>query len=111
MDNGIFLDDLRGAPIGWKLTRTVKEFCKELRAGNYEIASLDYDLDDPHCSGTFAASEIIYLYQTGKCSLKKIILHSANDYGRVEMKKKLMRHTKLEVVEQPLEQSSIADYL
>jgi hypothetical protein len=96
--------------MGWKEVRTVKEFCKELRSGTYEIASLDFDLYDPYCSGTFAASEIIEQYKKGTCTLKKVILHTANEHGRAEMLRKLRKHTQLEVVIQPLLQSSVMLY-
>lgn len=104
----LFLDDFRGAPVGWTLVRTVDDFVRELKTGKYVEASLDFDLADPHCSGTFAASAIVEAFQKGECSLKNVTLHSANRAGRQEMYQKLRKHTTLEVVSAPLEQPSVA---
>ena len=50
----VYLDDLRSAPRGWVRTRTAEETIDELRSGDVDQLSLDYNLG-PDAGQTGAA--------------------------------------------------------
>jgi len=110
----IWLDDNRPIPEGHTGARTAEEAKLHLMHGNVESASLDYDLDAPHCDKCqFACGQheseagnkcrhgcnchsdgdengldlLHWMKATGKWPQRKPTVHSANLDGALRMKK------------------------
>lgn len=81
----VFLDDLREAPPGYKRVRTADQAIQLLKTHRVNILSLDYDL------GTFpiTGNNVIQFMVRTHIYPKKIVIHSANPFGRSRMLKDL----------------------
>ncbi len=80
----LWLDDVRPAPIGWTLVKTV-EAAKELLAkGNVYQASLDHDLGDDENVGT-GYTLVCWMEESGHWPINGTAVHSANPVGRRRM--------------------------
>ncbi|WP_409346714.1 cyclic-phosphate processing receiver domain-containing protein [Paenibacillus sp. MBLB4367] len=77
----VYLDDLRPRPKGYKLARTVKQCLKLIKRNKVNVLSLDYDLGFGRPTGF----EIVQYVMKSKRYPKKIILHTANPFGRIRM--------------------------
>ena len=77
----VFLDDLRPSPPGFKLARTAEQAVRFLQTGKVNILSLDYDLNTAPTTGY---DVVRYMVETRKYP-KKVIIHSANPFGRRKM--------------------------
>lgn len=77
----VYLDDLRPRPKGFKLARTVKQCLRLIKRNKVNILSLDYDLGFGSPSGF---EVVAYMIRTRRFP-KKIILHTANPFGRIRM--------------------------
>jgi len=79
----LYLDDLRPAPSGWKLCRTVEEVIDILKEfNNVSHISLDNDLGDGYQEGykvlDFLEEKIYLDPMTWAKSMPEISVHSAN---------------------------------
>lgn len=102
----LFLDDVREPPPGFELARTVSEFIDKIQSNEYEVISLDHDIEDG-LDGYIAANQVIMERDEGKLKeLKLVIIHSANKDGRENMYDQLVKHLKGVAVEvRPMEQA------
>jgi len=81
----VFLDDLRPCPKGYKLVKTVSECIHLIKKNKINVLSLDHDLG----FGTPSGFEVVRFIVNNKVFPKKIILHTANPFGRLRMYKLL----------------------
>jgi hypothetical protein len=84
----MWLDDIRGPPIGCIRVKTVKEAKKLLMTGEVEEASLDHDLDIRATIGMEPIEETGYdlvkwMVETGHWPKKKPEVHSMNPCSTV----------------------------
>jgi len=77
----IFLDDLRPCPKGFRLAKTVNECLKLIKNNKIDVISLDHDLGFGQPSGF----EVVKYMVRNKIYASKIIIHSANPFGRMRM--------------------------
>ena len=110
----LWLDDMRPAPRGWLLAKTVEEAKLHLAAGRVRNLSLDHDLGAcDACLGGKSAEQwlvetqyksmpncehfgtgytlICWMEETGHWSRHAPTLHTANPVGRVNMARAIMR--------------------
>lgn len=90
----VFLDDLRPCPKGFKFAQTAKECIKLIRENKVNILSLDHDLG----FGTPSGFEVVNYIVNNKTYPKKIIIHSANPFGRLRMYNLLIRYKPEKVI-------------
>jgi hypothetical protein len=104
----LWLDDMRPAPEGWVHVKTVPEAQRYLEAGIVDRMSLDHDLGAcEECMGNLSVVEwliesnyqhmpncehfgtgytlVCWMEETGKWSVQKPTVHSANPAGRLKM--------------------------
>ncbi|MDF2722446.1 MAG: hypothetical protein K0Q59_2121 [Paenibacillus sp.] len=84
----VFLDDLRPCPKGYKYAQNVDECIRLITRYKVNILSLDHDLGFMKPSGF----EVVKYIVKNKVYPKKIIIHSANPFGRFRMFKLLNEH-------------------
>ncbi|KIL40909.1 hypothetical protein SD70_10840 [Gordoniibacillus kamchatkensis] len=77
----VFLDDNRPCPRGYHLARSVKECIELLKKHKVDILSLDYNLGLGRPNGMDLAQYMV----KHKLYAKRIVIHSANPYGRFRM--------------------------
>lgn len=77
----VFLDDLRPNPPGYKLARTAEQAVNYLRTGKVDILSLDYDLSTASVTGL----DVVRFMVDNRIYPKRIVIHSANPFGRRRM--------------------------
>ncbi|WP_151736300.1 cyclic-phosphate processing receiver domain-containing protein [Paenibacillus tengchongensis] len=77
----VFMDDLRKAPPGFALARSVEECLLMLRECEIAVLSLDYDMGPGSLSGTEVAARMVleHLFP------REIALHTSSSRGRREM--------------------------
>lgn len=85
----LYIDDIRPAPEGWMLARTVDEAIDLLQSRDWDEVSFDYDLGDvsygyttPERTGNTLAALLVDLVQTGKRKAPKCHVHSWNPAGQ-----------------------------
>lgn len=78
----LYVDDLRPAPDGWVLARTVDEAVRVLRLGNVTELSLDYDLGSPSQTGLHVLRWLESAVQSGTTKLPSMYAHSGSVVGR-----------------------------
>ena len=82
----LYLDDIREAPEGWHLVRTVKNAIELLKSKNVNEISLDHDLgDNRYGTGYDVILWIEKAVVEEGCDPPKISIHSANASARVKM--------------------------
>jgi len=96
----LYLDDVRPAPAGWTLARTIAEAQAHLELGGVDLLSLDYDLGacdecirtDPWCAGRLGCAHVenglalvVWMVDTGHWPRERPLVHSANPSGREQM--------------------------
>jgi hypothetical protein len=84
----VFLDDWRPCPAGFHPARTARECVNLLRKRSVAVLSLDHDLGIGRPSGY----EVVKTMVRDRLYAKKIIIHSANPFGRHRMYHLLNRH-------------------
>ncbi|MFC6226475.1 cyclic-phosphate processing receiver domain-containing protein [Paenibacillus allorhizosphaerae] len=84
----VYLDDVRPCPKGFKIARSVESCIKLISSAKVDTLSLDHDLGFGKPSGY----EIVKFMVTNKIYAKKIIIHSANPFGRLRMFRMLQMH-------------------
>ncbi|WNQ14018.1 hypothetical protein MJA45_13665 [Paenibacillus aurantius] len=89
----VYLDDMRPCPKGFILVRTVEACIKLISLKKVNTLSLDHDLGFGRPSGY----ELVKYMVTHKIYAKKIIIHSANPFGRIRMFKLLEKHKPAQV--------------
>ena len=96
----VFLDDLRPNPPGFKLARTAEQAIHYLKTEKIRILSLDYDLNSPLATGY----NVVLFMVENQLYPRKIIIHSANPFGRRRMLNTLLKHKpkSVEVLVRPL---------
>lgn len=77
----VFLDDIRTEPKGFYLVKTAEQCIKVLDSKKIKVISLDYDLGLWKRTGY---DVVKYMVQR-QIYPKKIIIHSANPFGRLKM--------------------------
>ncbi|CAM3884483.1 cyclic-phosphate processing receiver domain-containing protein [Cohnella lubricantis] len=82
----VFLDDRRPNPPGYKLARTAEEAIRYLRARQVNTLSLDYDLSTHPVTGL----DVVRFMVDRSIYPKRIIIHSANPFGRRRMLRMLL---------------------
>lgn len=95
MKKGLFLDDermpydvtwLKLPYVKWTIVRTVKQFESAYKAVDFDVVSLDHDLQDFaegfEQTGKHAAMLIVHLDDIGVKPLPEIIVHSMNPVGK-----------------------------
>lgn len=86
----LYIDDIRPAPEGWTLVRTVDEAIDLLRSQDWDEVSFDHDLAFSHYAGEFTnektgnelAQMLVDLVRAGKRKSPKCHVHSMNPVGR-----------------------------
>ena len=78
----LFVDDLRPAPNGWTLARTVDEAIELLLQGSVSELSLDYDLGGRDATGLDVLSWIETAVAEGRLKMPKMSAHSGSVLGR-----------------------------
>jgi hypothetical protein len=89
----LFLDDVRDAPEGWRLVRTVDECIRLLLENVIEEISLDHDLGSDNTGPTgMSVIEWIEDEQSRGWTIPRVIsVHSMNPVGRERMLKAIER--------------------
>lgn len=82
----VFLDDRRPNPPGYKLARTVEQAIGYLRTEKVDTLSLDYDLGTPPLTGL----DVVRFMVNHRIYPKRIVIHSANPFGRRRMLRMLL---------------------
>lgn len=78
----LYVDDLRSAPDGWVLARTVDEAVSVLRSGQVTEMSLDYDLGSPNQTGLHVLQWLEVEVHSGTIRLPCMQAHSGSIVGR-----------------------------
>ena len=91
----IWVDDLRSAPEGYEIARSVNEAInlieKAEKEGNgIETIDLDHDLGDYYADGGDAIKLLDWLVERG--TLYHIDIHTANPVGRANMERMIARY-------------------
>ncbi|MEK8132942.1 cyclic-phosphate processing receiver domain-containing protein [Paenibacillus filicis] len=89
----VYLDDIRPCPQGYQLARSVESCMELIRSKKLDTLSLDHDLGFGKPSGY----ELVKFMVANNIYAKKIIIHSANPFGRLRMFKLLQKHKPKEV--------------
>jgi hypothetical protein len=89
----VYLDDIRPCPEGYILARSVEACMEIIRSKKLHTLSLDHDLGFGQPSGY----ELVKYLVANNIYAKKIIIHSANPWGRLRMYKLLAKHKPKEV--------------
>jgi hypothetical protein len=89
----VFLDDLRPCPKGFKLVKSVSECIELIKKNNINVLSLDHDLGFGRPSGF----EVVKYIVSNKIYPCKIIIHTANPFGRIRMYKLLKENMPINV--------------
>jgi hypothetical protein len=89
----VFLDDERPCPKNFRLARSVKECIRLLKTKKVKILSLDYDLGFGQPNGM----ELVQYMVAHNLYARKIIIHSANPFGRFRMYSLLNKNKPKEV--------------
>ncbi|GAA3413805.1 cyclic-phosphate processing receiver domain-containing protein [Paenibacillus hodogayensis] len=84
----VFLDDLRPCPKGYKYAQTADECIKLITDNKVNALSLDHDLGFGKPSGY----EVVKYMVQNRTYPKKIVIHSANPFGRFRMVELLTKH-------------------
>ena len=101
----LFLDDVRQAPPGWVLARTVEDFCKKAADHKWDVMSLDHDLGDTNCTGygrapTFDGAWVAdWLVRNMDMMPSLVLIHSSNPVGAGRMHKILQPHVNVRRVQ------------
>jgi hypothetical protein len=90
----VFLDDLRPCPKGYKYVQTVDECIKIITKYKVNTLSLDHDLGFGKPSGY----EVVRYMVQNRTYPKKIVIHSANPFGRFRMYELLNKHKPTNVI-------------
>lgn len=86
----LYIDDIRPAPEGWVLARTVDEAIDLLRSQDWDVVSFDHDMAFSHYAREFTnektgndiAKLLVDLVQTGTRKAPKCHVHSMNPVGK-----------------------------
>ncbi|MCZ8515330.1 cell division protein FtsJ [Paenibacillus filicis] len=89
----VYLDDMRPCPKGFILARTVESCIELISSKKLDTLSLDHDLGFGKPSGY----EVVKFMIANKIYAKKIIIHSANPFGRLRMFNLLVKNKPKEV--------------
>jgi hypothetical protein len=81
----VFLDDVRSAPDGWVLVRTVKDAINALKTGRVLEISLDHDLGTAYSSGYDVLNWIEHEVAKGWAHPPLIHIHTMNPVARTRM--------------------------
>jgi hypothetical protein len=84
----VYMDDLRPCPKGFVLTRSVNRCKKILSSKRIHTLSLDHDMG----FGKPTGFDLVKYMVKHKLFAKKIIIHSANPFGRYRMVQLLKQH-------------------
>lgn len=86
----VYLDDVREAPDGWVLAKTVNDVFHYLENNNVEEISLDFDLGENTLTGNCVLNYLERLIRKGELKNIPIIhIHSMNPVGRKIIQDKL----------------------
>ncbi len=93
----IWLDDLRPAPSGYVVARSVNQAIElikknEAKGAEIEVLDLDHDLGDYSIDGGDAIKLLDWLAERG--TFYPVKLHTANPVGRANMERMLARYWK-----------------
>lgn len=80
----LFVDDVRAAPPGWRLARTVAEATSLLDAEPFEEVSLDYYIGEGGGGTFYAVAQHIAAMPAGRRP-RRVRLHTASDGGAARM--------------------------
>ncbi|RKN84642.1 cyclic-phosphate processing receiver domain-containing protein [Paenibacillus ginsengarvi] len=90
----VYLDDLRPCPKGYKYVQTADECIKLISKNSVNVLSLDHDLGFGKPSGY----EVVKYMVQNRTYPKKIVIHSANPFGRFRMLRLLIKHKPRKVI-------------
>jgi hypothetical protein len=86
----LFVDDMRSAPEGWHLSKTITEAISALANLEVEAISLDHDIIfEPAGSAIFSNENFtaVAYYVTAMASKpKRVYIHTANPAGAIRLK-------------------------
>jgi len=85
----VYMDDVRNAPHGWKLTRTLDDTKALLIAGLVDQLSLDHDMGEFSPTGM---DLVDWMVQTRHWPKFKPVVHSANPVGKLRMQMTIERY-------------------
>lgn len=88
----LWLDDMRDAPRGYALARTVAEATALLRRGTYRVVSLDGDLSatDPTHTGLDVVRWLAREVREGRLRAPKVTSHSGDPALRCEINREAL---------------------
>ena len=87
MSFNLYVDDIRSAPTGWVLARTIKESINYLKTGNVDCLSLDHDLGSKQ-----TGMDIVNYCIDKQIFPNRIEIHSKNPVGKQNMIAMLLRY-------------------
>lgn len=90
----VFLDDLRPCPKGYKYVQTADECIKLITKNKVNTLSLDHDLGFGKPSGFEVVKHMVQY----RIYPKKVVIHSANPFGRLRMVELLVKHKPKNVI-------------
>lgn len=88
----LWLDDLRPAPEGWTLVRSVNEAILLLATGTVLRASLDHDLGEFAVDGGDGFRLVDWMAEHDVWPPGGVLIHSANPVGRARMQATIDRY-------------------